>query len=126
LCWEKNYPEVLFWIRATLAFALVRATELCIRGTRTKWCCLGFEDGAIIGNLIVCVISYFYCCVCVSLCVYVFHIIIIIIPGDSWLSQKSVERRDRYRDLSVVVGRLWNTSTSVVPMIVGALGFNSH
>ena len=46
--WEKNYPEVMFWIRANLAFALVRATGLCIRGTRTKWRHLGFEDGAII------------------------------------------------------------------------------
>jgi len=44
------------------------------------------------------------------------------IPGDSRISQKSVEKRDRYRDLSMVVGRLWNTSTSVVPVIVGALG----
>jgi len=43
------------------------------------------------------------------------------IPGDSRLSQKSVEKRDRYRDLSVVVDRLWNTSTSVVPVILGAL-----
>ena len=44
------------------------------------------------------------------------------IPGDSRISQKSIEKRDRYRDLSVVVGRLWNTSISVVPVIVGALG----
>ena len=38
---EKNYPEVMFCIRANLAFALVRATGLCIRGTRTKWHHLG-------------------------------------------------------------------------------------
>jgi len=37
LRWEKNYPEVLFWIRATLTFALVQVTGLCIRETRTKW-----------------------------------------------------------------------------------------
>ena len=44
------------------------------------------------------------------------------IPGDSRISQKSVEKRDRYCDLSVIVSRLWNTSTFVVPVIVGALG----
>ena len=44
------------------------------------------------------------------------------IPGDSWIFQKSVEKRDRHRDLNVIVSRLWNTSTFVVPVIVGALG----
>ena len=44
------------------------------------------------------------------------------IPGDSRIYQKSVEKRDRYRDLSVIVIRLWNTATMVVPVIVGALG----
>jgi len=44
------------------------------------------------------------------------------IPGDSRISQKSVEKRDRYHDFSVIVSRLWNTSTSVVPVVVGALG----
>ena len=44
------------------------------------------------------------------------------IPDDSRVSQKSVEKRDRYHDLSVIVSRLWNTSTSVVLVIVGALG----
>jgi len=43
----------------------------------------------------------------------------IAIPGDSRVSQKSVEKRDRY---SVIVSRLWNTSTSVVPVIIDALG----
>ena len=43
------------------------------------------------------------------------------IPGDSQVSQKSVEKRGRYHDLSVIVNRLWNTSTFVVPVIVGAL-----
>jgi len=30
----------------------------------------------------------------------------IAIPGDFWVSQKSVEKRHRYRDLSVIVNRL--------------------
>ena len=42
------YTEVVHWIRATLEFALVRATSLCIRRTRTSlilqlsWCCYSF------------------------------------------------------------------------------------
>ena len=38
--------EVIRWLRARLAFALVRATNVCIRGSRTKWQSLGLEDGA--------------------------------------------------------------------------------
>ena len=32
--------------RARIAFALLRATDLCIRGSRTKWIGLNMEDGA--------------------------------------------------------------------------------
>ena len=44
---------------------------------------------------------------------------------DSQISQKSVEKSDRYRDLSMIVSRLWNTSTFVAPLIVGTLGLIS-
>ena len=30
--WDKNYSVVLHWIRTRIAFALLRATDLCIRG----------------------------------------------------------------------------------------------
>jgi len=46
--WDKNYSNVLGWVRARLGFALVRATVLCLRGSRTRWRSLGFEDGAAI------------------------------------------------------------------------------
>ena len=36
----------------------------------------------------------------------------IAIPGDSQVSQKSVEKRDRNRDLSVIVSRLWNSCST--------------
>ena len=49
--WERNYSEVLCWVRTRLAFAILRATGLCVRGTRSKWRCLGLEDGAGIGDL---------------------------------------------------------------------------
>ena len=49
--WERSYSEVLCWIRTRLAFAILHATGLCIRGTCSKWRCLGLEDGASIGDL---------------------------------------------------------------------------
>ena len=39
---------MLGWIHARLAFAILRASVLCIRGSRTKWRSLGLEDGAAI------------------------------------------------------------------------------
>ena len=44
--WEQHYGEVIRWLRAHLPFALVRATNVCIQGSRTKWQLLGLEDGA--------------------------------------------------------------------------------
>ena len=44
--WEKSYSKVMFWLRARISFAILRASVLCLRGSRTKWRCLGLEDGA--------------------------------------------------------------------------------
>ena len=49
--WDRSYSEVLCWVRTRLAFAILRATGLCLRGTRSKWRCLGLEDGAAIDSL---------------------------------------------------------------------------
>ena len=46
--WDRSYAEVLGWIRARLAFAIVQASVLCVRGSHTKWRSLGLEDGAAI------------------------------------------------------------------------------
>ena len=35
--WECYYGEVIGWLRARLAFALVPVTNVCIRELRTKW-----------------------------------------------------------------------------------------
>ena len=37
---------VMGWVRARLSFAIVQATLLCVRGSRTKWRSLGISDGA--------------------------------------------------------------------------------
>ena len=44
--WEKSFSLVMNWMRARLSFAILRATLLCVRGSRTKWRCLGITDGA--------------------------------------------------------------------------------
>ena len=46
LKWARSYPQVMGWIRTRLSFAVLRATNACIRSTRTKWRSLGIEDGA--------------------------------------------------------------------------------
>ena len=33
------------WVRTKISFTLIRATNLCIRGSRTKWRGMSFEDG---------------------------------------------------------------------------------
>ena len=44
--WDKSYSNVVGWIRARLSFAILRATVLCLRGSRTKWRSIGLDDGA--------------------------------------------------------------------------------
>ena len=45
--WDRHYMEVVRWIRTRLSCSVVRATNLCLRGSRRKWRSgNGFEDGA--------------------------------------------------------------------------------
>ena len=47
LKWEKPLNEVTEWVRARLAFAILRATNLCTRGSRVKWrSAIHIDDGA--------------------------------------------------------------------------------
>ena len=44
---EKSNSEVLGWMRARLSFAILRATNLCLRGSRARWrSAVGLDDGA--------------------------------------------------------------------------------
>ena len=45
LKWNQNYSAILFWIRTRLTFAILRATILCLRGSRTKWRSINVIDG---------------------------------------------------------------------------------
>ena len=53
------------WIWTRLAFAILHATGLCVRGPRSNCRCLGLEDDAAIDNLtwLIYLISYFMCCI---------------------------------------------------------------
>ena len=44
------------------------------------------------------------------------------IPGDSRINQKEVEKITNYQDLKVEVESLWEKKTTVVPVVIGALG----
>ena len=43
--WERTYGEVMGWMSTRMSFAILRLSILCLRGSRTKWRCLGLEDG---------------------------------------------------------------------------------
>ena len=45
--WEKPYAQVMNWVWTRLLFATIRATNLCLRGSRVKRRSgIGLEDGA--------------------------------------------------------------------------------
>ena len=45
--WGKSYGHVLMWIKVCLAFAVVRATNLCFCGSRVCWRSgTGIDNGA--------------------------------------------------------------------------------
>ena len=47
LKWEKPLSEVTGWVRARMVFAILRAINLCIRGSRRKWRSATYmDDGA--------------------------------------------------------------------------------
>ncbi len=51
--WGKSYSEVMGWVQTRLSFAILRATNRCIRGSRTKWRSgAGMEDGAALAMMV--------------------------------------------------------------------------
>ena len=45
--WKKSHSEVTGWVRAKMSFAILRATNLCLRGSRRKWRrVMDINDGA--------------------------------------------------------------------------------
>ena len=51
--WEKTYSQTCGYVRARLAFAIIRATRLHLRGPQVKWRSgLGMDDGALFCSLL--------------------------------------------------------------------------
>ena len=44
------------------------------------------------------------------------------VPGDGRIKEKEVEKIDKYQDLARKLRKVWNTSVTVVPIVIGALG----
>jgi hypothetical protein len=44
--WQTSYSTTCSWVQTRLSFAVLRATNQCVRGSRTKWRGLGGDDGA--------------------------------------------------------------------------------
>ena len=44
------------------------------------------------------------------------------VPADKRVNEKESEKISKYRDLRIEVEHLWNMRTSIVPIVVGALG----
>ena len=50
--WGKSYGQVLMWFRVRLVFAIIRATNLCLLGSRVQWRSgIGIDDGAGLPNV---------------------------------------------------------------------------
>lgn len=43
--WNIPYSLAVNWTQTKLSFSLLRATNLCTRGTRSKWRGINMEDG---------------------------------------------------------------------------------
>ena len=46
----------------------------------------------------------------------------IAVPGDARVTEKEREKVEKYQDLAREIRKIWNTSVTVIPIIVGALG----
>ena len=42
--WEKPYSKTMNWVKCRLSFAVLHASSVCFRGTRTKWRSLGSDQ----------------------------------------------------------------------------------
>ena len=49
-------------------------------------------------------------------------IIDVAVPGDFRVKDKESEKIEKYQDLALEINRMWNTTTRVVPIVIGALG----
>ena len=46
LKWERSYSGIINWLRTRLSFAILHATIVCLRGSRTNWRSVNVVDGS--------------------------------------------------------------------------------
>ena len=44
------------------------------------------------------------------------------VPSERNIAAKEVEKLSKYKDLETEIGKMWNTKTIVIPLVIGALG----
>ena len=44
------------------------------------------------------------------------------VPSERNIAAKEVEKLSKYKDLEIEIGKMWNTKTIVIPLVIGALG----
>ena len=44
------------------------------------------------------------------------------VPSDRNIALKEIEKKSKYKDLELVIQRMWHMKTIVIPVVVGALG----
>ena len=44
------------------------------------------------------------------------------VPSEGNIAAKEVEKLSKYKDLEIEIGRMWNTKTIVIPLVIGSLG----
>ena len=58
---DKHYSQTCGYVRARQAFAIIRATSLCLRGSRVKWRSgLGMDGGAPLNSILYIAHAYVY------------------------------------------------------------------
>ena len=50
------------------------------------------------------------------------YLIDMAVPGDNNVVAKEYEKRSKYKDLEIEIQRMWKMKTTVLPIVVGALG----
>ena len=69
--WGRSYGEVMGWVQSRLSFAMLRAANQCVHGSRVRWRSgFGMEDGVGLatimhwsgtGHMLVLIFIDYYC-----------------------------------------------------------------
>ena len=59
--WDKHYSDTFVWIKASLSFVVIRATDLFLKESHVSWrSCTDIEDG--VGLPAIMLVTHMYVC----------------------------------------------------------------